>query len=423
MGAPGAVVIGGYVNGLGVVRALASGGVRTAVIRTKPYDIAHRSKWVAAHRTVGDLHERSDGLVEVLERNAAEWNGWALVPTNDEALAALGEYGERLASSYRIAAPPPDAIRYLLDKRLMMEAAQAVGIDTPHVYGPADTATAMRGDLRFPVVVKPLVAPRFAARFGAKLGVAHDRGELDRWIADMERTQIPGLVLDLVPGPDSAIYPYCAYLDQSGAPVAGRQVRKLRQTPAGFGDARVAEVIDEHAGMREATVEIARRIGLRGMVIAEFKRDPRDGRLRLFDVNGRSVVYNGLLRRAGLDLAGLTWRDHMGEAPRANGSRDWRGVWIHLYPDLLRSAVEWRRDRMGLAKFLAPYRRPKVEAVWSVHDPLPFVTQWAQTLTDSVRFVAPGDHRPELPLAPQIELGHPANVDNGAASEQALQLR
>ena len=124
MSAPGAVVIGGYVNGLGIVRALASRGVRSVVITTKPYDIAHRSRWVVGSRAVQDLEERADGLVEVLDREASSWAGWALVPTNDEALAALREHGERLSSNYRIVAPSPDAIRYLLDKRLMMEAAR-----------------------------------------------------------------------------------------------------------------------------------------------------------------------------------------------------------------------------------------------------------------------------------------------------------
>ena len=174
-------------------------------------------------------------------------------------------------------------------------------------------------------MVKPLVAPRFFARFGSKLGVASDRDELERWISEMGRAQIPGLVMDLVPGPDSDIYAYCAYLDQGGAPVAGRLVRKLRQTPPGFGDARVAEIVDELPDLREATVEIARRIGLRGIVSAEFKRDSRDGRFRFIEVNGRSIVYNGLLRRAGLDLAGLAWNDHMGDGRAARGARlAWR---------------------------------------------------------------------------------------------------
>src|SRR5688500_13200118 len=102
MRAPGAVVIGGYVNGLGVVRALAARGIRTAVITTKPYDITHRSKWVRGHSAIRDLHERPDALAELLERQASEWAGWAVFPTNDEALAALGEHSERLSSRYRL---------------------------------------------------------------------------------------------------------------------------------------------------------------------------------------------------------------------------------------------------------------------------------------------------------------------------------
>ena len=384
MSPPGAVVIGGYVNGLGVVRALAARGVRCQVITTKPFDIAHRSRWAAGSRAVEDLDERADGLAEILDREASNWAGWALVPTTDAALAALREHGERLSSSYRIVAPSPDAIGQLLDKRLMMEAARAVGADTPHSYGPAEPVTAARDDLRFPLVVKPLVASRFFARFESKLGVARDRNELALWISELERARIPGLVMDLVPGPDSDIYAYCAYLDQGGSPVAGRLVRKLRQTPPGFGDARVAEIADELPDLREATVEIARRMGVRGIVSAEFKRDSRDGRLRFFEINGRSMIYNGLLRRAGLDLNGLAWCDHMGDG-RAAAGPDWRGVWIHLHPDLPRSILESRRGRMGFAEFVAPYRRPKVEAVWSSRDPLPFATQWSRSLNEGVR--------------------------------------
>jgi hypothetical protein len=46
---PGAVVIGGHINGLGLVRALAAHGVPTAVVTTSPFDIADRSRCVSAH--------------------------------------------------------------------------------------------------------------------------------------------------------------------------------------------------------------------------------------------------------------------------------------------------------------------------------------------------------------------------------------
>jgi predicted ATP-grasp superfamily ATP-dependent carboligase len=384
MSAPGAVVIGGTVNGLGVVRALAARGIRTVVITTKPYDVAHRSRWISGHFAVSELQERPDALADLLERRASDWAGWALFPTNDEALAALREHGEGLSARYRLVAPTPEAIRYLLDKRLMMDAARAVGVDTPVSYGPAELGTLARDDLHFPVVVKPLATPRFFARFGSKLGVANDREELEAWTAEMGRAQVPGVVLDLVPGPDSDIYAYCAYLDRGGELIAGRLVRKLRQGPAGFGNARVAEVVGGDPGLQEATLEIARRIGLCGMVIAEFKRDSRDGRLRFFELNGRSVVYNALLRRAGLDLAALAWDDQVARGAVLHAGPVWHGVWIHLHDDLLYSALEGRKRRIGPAEFLAPYGRRMIDAVWSARDPMPFAAEWGRALKQGV---------------------------------------
>lgn len=36
----GAIVVGGYVNGLGIVRALAARGIPVAVVTTQPFDVA-----------------------------------------------------------------------------------------------------------------------------------------------------------------------------------------------------------------------------------------------------------------------------------------------------------------------------------------------------------------------------------------------
>ena len=307
MQAPGVVVLGGYVNALGVVRALDARGVPAAVVCTKPYDIAHVSRCVSAHERIVGAEERPEPLVKLLERCGSAWNGWALLPTNDETLAALISHHDRLSQRYRLIVPPPDAARHLLDKSLMLEGARSVGAEVPVRYGPATEETAARDDVRFPVVVKPLASYPFTARFGSKLFVADDRVELRRCIARMAEGGIDGQVVDLVPGPDSDIYAYNTYIDAAGEPLGGLTVRKLRQGPPRFGVARVAEISPNPDGLEEITVELARRIGLRGIASAEFKLDARDGRYRFIELNGRSMVYNGLLRALGPRprLAGL----------------------------------------------------------------------------------------------------------------------
>ena len=382
----GAVLIGGYVNALGLVRGLASRGIQTAVVTTKPFDIAHRSRLVGSHDAAPDIEERPEQLVELLERRVPEWRGWVLIPTNDAALAALTDAHERLCPAYRVAAPEPEAALTLLDKDAMLEAASAAGLDVPRRYGPATEATAAAEGLEFPVIVKPLVPYRFVSRFGRKLFVADDREELRGYASRMEDAGIPGQVIELVPGPDSRILTHCTYIDSRGEPAASLTVRKLRQNPPLYGDARVAELTAQDPELREATVELLRRIGHRGIAIAEFKLDPRDRRPRFIEVNGRSVVYNGLLRRGGLDLGALAWSDHVHgrpERPRTNG---WPGAWIHLHPDLLYSVFH-RKHRLGLSEFLEPYRRATVEAVWSATDPAPFAAQWVRTAREGASAV------------------------------------
>jgi len=384
--------VGGYVNGLGLVRALAACNVPVAVITTKPYDIAHRSRWVAAHDAVREIDEQPERLVELLEYRAREWAGSAVFPTNDGALAALAQYHERLSSTYRLIAPPHEVARYFLDKELMAGVARAVGVDMPHSYGAAVEATAAQAEIQFPVVVKPNVGHRFFSRFECKLFAAHDDAEL-RWsIAQLMEAQMRGGVFDVIPGPDSQIYAYCTYIDAHGEPRGGLTVRKLRQSPPLYGVARVAEIADDHSALREATIEIVRRVNFRGLAIAEFKLDPRDGRFRFIEINGRSVVYNGLLRRAGLDLGRLAWSDYMGNTSERAHPYHWPGVWIHLHADILYSLLYRRHQRLGLREVIAPYRRPKTYAVWSASDPLPFVTQWSRTAQQGTAAVLRGTY-------------------------------
>lgn len=385
MTSPGAVVIGGYINGLGVVRSLAVRGVRTAVVLTQPHDLAHRSRHVSAHESALGLVEQPALLLDVLERRGPDWRGWALIPANDEALTALSQNHELLSRHYRVVAPPSDIARQFLDKSLTRQLAGKAGVAVPHCYGPAVPSIVERPDLRFPVLVKPTVGHVFAARFGRKLFFAPDREELRRCISRVGAATLACEVFDFVPGGDDALYFHCTYIDRRGVPSPGVTVHKLRQSPPRFGVARVAELAEDIPELREATLEIARLVGLRGIVAAEFKQDGRDGTFRLLEVNARSSIYNGLLRRARLDTAALAWADQVDGQPEAHTPTRWPGVWINLHSDLLHSTFSRREGPVGLAEFLGPYRRPKVEALWSARDPTPFLTQWSHTGRDAWR--------------------------------------
>ena len=55
--------------------------------------------------------------------------------------------------------------------------------------------------------------------------------------------------------------------------------------------------------MRELGLAFLRGAGVRGLANVEFKRDERDGRLKLIECNYRFTAPNEQFRRAGMDLA------------------------------------------------------------------------------------------------------------------------
>ena len=384
MRAPGsrpdaAVVVGGFVNGLGIVRSLADRGRRVAIITTKPFDIAQHSRGVDGREHLDHLDEDPDSLADLLARRAPDWSGRVVFPTNDEALESLSMHRERLSRWYRIVIPPADSVPFLLDKRRMWEAAEAVGMSVPVRYGPANPETAARDGIVYPVVVKPDAGHVFSSRMGVKLLTAASREELLDRVSVFADAGLDGHVFDLIPGDDHHIYCYCVYVDGHGDPSRGVTVRKIRQSPASFGVARVAELADRADRLREPTVELLRRIGFRGIAVAEFKLDPRDGTFRFMEINGRSMIYNGLVRKGGMDLAGLAWSDYVTGRVDQVEPTHWDGVWIHLHADILRATFDRRREQDGFREFARVYRRRKTYAVWSASDPRPFLAQWART--------------------------------------------
>lgn len=378
----GAVVVGGYVNALNVVRSLAPMGVRIAVVTTERFDIAHRSRWCDERIDLTGEPHFEETLHELLARNRERWSGRVVFPTTDSAMLALANLRDELPA-YRMVAPPPGVARLLLEKDKTEENARAVGIDTPRVYGPAEPEICARGDLRYPVVVKPVMSHQFAGKFGCKLFLARGPAELSEAVGRVGEAGLRARVLDFVPGGDDACYNYCLYIAGNGEVVAGLGMHKLRKSPPFFGVCRVAEPWDDDS-LRGPTVALLRRMGYRGMANAEYKLDPRDGRMRLMEVNGRPFLMAGLARLAGVDMMRLAWAENTG-APfpgaRYNG---WRGHWIHLHADLLYALLFRRTEALSFGEYARPYLRSPAFAVLSLRDPLPFLMQWLRTLVEGV---------------------------------------
>lgn len=401
----GAVVIGGYVNALDGARALGQAGLPVAVITTRAFDIAHRSRWVDESRRLLTLHDEPDSLIELLEAEVPRWRGRLLIPTHDDSLAVLSRHRETLRRWYHVAAAPWEVTRRLLQKDLFRLAAERVGVPTARCYGPARSSTVDDDALTFPLLVKPNESSRFAQRFGHKLFVAADRDDLRTQVGKVETAQIDCLLYDWIPGADDQIYAYTVYIDSRGESVGGATVHKIRTSPPFFGVGRVAEVVDGDF-LHEPTVEILRDIGFRGLASAEYKLDPRDGSYRILEINGRLSLMHAPARLDGFNYPTMAWQDMVLGQRAEIRAKGWRGAWIHLHADLSYAILFRDLERLTWDAFWSPYRRPHSFAVLSRRDPLPFLAQWgrsaAEALPTPFRSASRRDLRRRVQAMPEV---------------------
>ncbi len=119
----------------------------------------------------------------------------------------------------------------------------------------------------------------------------------------------------MIPGGDERIWTLGSYRDAAGRPLASFTGRKLRQWPPGFGTGRAAEAHWDPA-YAERGHALLDALGFHGLSQLETKRDPRDGRDHLIEVNTRSWLWVGLAAAAGVNLPLAAYLDAVGRPRR-----------------------------------------------------------------------------------------------------------
>ena len=172
------------------------------------------------------------------------------------------------------------------------------------------------------------------------------------------------MIQDLIPGGGACQLSYAAYW-ADGMPVGELTARRTRQYPVDFGyTSTLVETIEDPA-LIAASRRLLAGIGFAGLVEVEYKRDARDGRLAVLDVNPRPWSWLGLGAAAGVDFGALC----LGVGPCGSAARPAR--WMNLSRDSVAAIQTMLRGGLSLPAYLASFRSPLVWASYAADDPLP----------------------------------------------------
>jgi len=371
----GALVMDADYRGLEVVRSLGRHGIPVWVLQHGDQLLATLSRF--NRRTLSwpsqDEAENVNFLVQLAERENLV--NWVLFPTGDEGTALVARHHETLSRHFRLTTPPWDALKWLYDKRLTYELADRVGVDRPWTVWPANRDDVAASECSYPVILKPAYRNRFNRFTASKAWRIDTREQLIARYTEASTLVDPGtlMIQELVPGGGGSQFSYTA-LCQDGQPIASLTANRSRQIPMDFGRASTfVETVEDPATTAAATRLLA-ALRYTGIIEVEFKRDLRDGKLKLLDINPRVWGWHSLCGFAGVDYPYLLWLLSNGEPiPEAKAALGMR--WVRMSTDLPTAIREILRGRLSLREYLRSIRPPVAPAIYASDDPLPGVLE------------------------------------------------
>lgn len=250
-------------------------------------------------------------LVEIATRNRIE----VVLPMTEITTLLATEHQEQLPAGCRLPFASPQAVRNASDKAYVMRLAQARNVPIPRTIFASSAADALvqAAGESFPLVIKPA---RSRVRVGSgwistSVSYAHDHRMLTESLERLPDQAYPVLLQERIVGPGVGLF---ACYDR-GRPIARFAHQRLREKPPSGG----VSVLCRSAPIDPLAAEYADRLltalQWSGVAMVEFKRDERDGSLRLMEINGRFWGSLQLAIDAGVDFPALLVAIAAGQTP------------------------------------------------------------------------------------------------------------
>ena len=372
-----AVVMGLSPPGLALARSLGRGGVDVIGVSAASDSPAAHSRLFSFR--AGPNVDDDEALPFYLDLARELGGRVVLLPTGDRSVLFISRHREELEPHFHYLLPAAGAIERITSKRRFAELAGELDLPTPRTFLPSSFAELRNAvaHLRFPCVVKPEFThawrtPRArAAGFGKTKAVPlADADELVSRYEELANLGGALVVQEMVVGPDENHIDYHALVDRSGRLRGEFAGRKIRLSPPHFGVGSHVESIEpgEVAPIGRLVLE---RLGFRGMANMNFKRDERDGRLRLLELNPRFSHWTGLDIACGVDFAHLyymacTDTPYDGPSSYRTGKR-----WVELATDYASTKVYVSEGSSTWRHWLWSIARTSSWSVFAPTDPKP----------------------------------------------------
>lgn len=362
---------------LGAIRALGRLGIPTFVGSSSPGP-ERGSRW---YRPVPGSWSDGASLRTNLERCGLEHA--VLIPTSEYDAIAASELTGELRTRFPSSSAHTHLLRTFADKAVARELFAEHAVPTPRSWDAArlEGPDALDDETLEHVFLKPLDSGRFSGAFARKSLRPVGRAAMVEAVAEYRAHGFELMLQEYIPGPGSNSYLLDGFIDRHGE-LRGLFVRRrVRQYPVDFGNSSAVGSVarSEVAEAERVLLPMMKAIRYRGIFNAEFKRDPRDGVLKLLEINGRTWLYAEFASRCGFNALRMAWEDAQHLPVKPLVGYDVGRTVIHPYYDLF-AGLELRAQGRARARDVIRSWIGADQLLYASDDPRPALIAFYETL-------------------------------------------
>jgi D-aspartate ligase len=369
-----AVVFCMFETGLGIARSLGQKGIQVIGVDYKK-DIGSYSRYVNSLICPHPLKE-NEKFISWIEQNFKKYV--KKIPAfiaSDDFLIAFAVNSEFLSDYFFVNMIDKEQIDKITDKYSQYAIAKCTGIQLPRttVLKNKDEINRMDfSDFSFPVFIKGQDVNLWREKVSNTIKgySVSTPADLQQKATHILEFNVPVVIQEIIQGPDSNHYKYNVYIGVDGKIKAEFTLRKIRQNPIRFGVGSVVESIHDDELVAEGR-KLFRGINFTGIGSAEFKRDDKDGFLKLIEINPRYWQQNYLSTVCGVNFPYIHYCDLKGIS--VNGMPDFKeGIkWVNRYMDY-DSFLKYRQEgELSFLEWRKSLKGKKVYSDFTWNDPVP----------------------------------------------------
>ncbi|MBT2575007.1 carbamoyl-phosphate synthase [Bacillus sp. ISL-51] len=368
-----AVVLDFSANGIGMIRSLARKGIDVYAFDTEePYRIG-KSRLATCGICPSPLTQEKE-LLAFLSDFAKQFQVKpVLYAGSDDYVGFISKYRETLAGFFLFLLPSHSLLETVLDKDKAYELAIQHDIPCPKTFFPnnQDELEEAIANIEFPCILKPVTGHEFRKKVNKKAIVMKDAAQLRKeYQSYRENGKL--LVQEIIPGDNQCFYKVATFYDDQMKLLGLFSLQKNHQFPADFGTGahvvskRIPELIEKCLPFFEA-------IQLKGIGMAEFKKDPRDNVYKFIEINPRFWLTHSLTEQAGVHFVYMYYLYVTGQHVKPQLEQIDGIKWIYGVRYFLTFLQKRKRGEMTFRTFWKGCKGKKEYALFAWNDPMPFI--------------------------------------------------